>query len=112
MPAAGRGLSLRYEVTSATESSLAPEPASLLAAYPSASMTVVGPLLDEPHFAAVRAEPNVHLHGAMDREAIVSLVSAADVCLLPHVRNALTEAMSPLKLYEYLASGLPAPETR
>jgi glycosyltransferase involved in cell wall biosynthesis len=76
-------------------------------AYPSASMTVVGPLLDEAHFAALRAEPNVHLQGAVDREAIVSLVSAADVCLIPHVRNALTEAMSPLKLYEYLAAGRP-----
>jgi teichuronic acid biosynthesis glycosyltransferase TuaH len=76
-------------------------------AYPSASLTVVGPMLDEAHFAALRAEPNVHLHGAMPREAIVNLVSAADVCLLPHVRNALTEAMSPLKLYEYLAAGRP-----
>ena len=33
------------------------------------------------------------------------MVDAARVCLLPHVRNAVTEAMSPLKLYEYLAAG-------
>jgi glycosyltransferase involved in cell wall biosynthesis len=76
-------------------------------ALPSASIVVVGPLLDEAHFAALRDEPNVHLHGPVPRESVVSLVSAADVCLIPHVRNALTEAMSPLKLYEYLAAGRP-----
>jgi glycosyltransferase involved in cell wall biosynthesis len=76
-------------------------------AYPHASLAIVGPLLDEAHFAALAAEPNVRLHGALQRDAIVSLVSAADVCLIPHVRNALTEAMSPLKLYEYLAAGRP-----
>ena len=75
--------------------------------HPSGSVAVVGPLLDGAHFAALRDEPNVHLHGAVSREAVVALVSAADVCLIPHVRNALTEAMSPLKLYEYLAAGRP-----
>jgi teichuronic acid biosynthesis glycosyltransferase TuaH len=34
-------------------------------------------------------------------------MAAADVCLLPHRRTPLTESMSPLKLYEYLASGRP-----
>ena len=38
---------------------------------------------------------------------MVALVTAADVCLMPHVDNALTRAMSPLKLYEYLAGGAP-----
>jgi len=76
-------------------------------AFPAASIAVVGPLLDEAHFAALGDEPNVHLHGPVPRETVVSLVSAADVCLIPHVRNALTEAMSPLKLYEYLAAGRP-----
>jgi hypothetical protein len=35
------------------------------------------------------------------------MMAAADVGLIPHVRSPLTEAMSPLKLYEYLAGGLP-----
>ena len=35
------------------------------------------------------------------------MIRASRVCLLPHVRSALTEAMSPLKLYEYLAAGRP-----
>ncbi|HEX7298616.1 MAG TPA: glycosyltransferase [Solirubrobacteraceae bacterium] len=76
-------------------------------AFPAASITVVGPLLDDAHFVGLRREPNVHFHGAVSRAEIVSLVSAADACLIPHVRNSLTEAMSPLKLYEYLAGGRP-----
>jgi glycosyltransferase involved in cell wall biosynthesis len=35
------------------------------------------------------------------------LIRQADVGLLPHVSSRLTEAMSPLKLMEYLAAGLP-----
>jgi teichuronic acid biosynthesis glycosyltransferase TuaH len=74
---------------------------------PAASIVMVGPLLDPEHFSALRAEPNVHVHGSVAREQVVGLIGAADACLIPHVRNALTEAMSPLKLYEYLAGGAP-----
>jgi teichuronic acid biosynthesis glycosyltransferase TuaH len=74
---------------------------------PSASIALVGPLLDSEHFSALRAEPNVHIHGPVAREQVVGLIGAADACLIPHVRNALTEAMSPLKLYEYVAGGAP-----
>ena len=38
---------------------------------------------------------------------MVRLIGAAEACLVPHVGNRLTEAMSPLKLYEYLAGGRP-----
>lgn len=76
-------------------------------ARPSASLVVAGPLLDPAHFAGLRAEPNVHVHGAVARAEVVALVAAADACLIPHVRNTLTVAMSPLKLYEYVAGGAP-----
>jgi teichuronic acid biosynthesis glycosyltransferase TuaH len=74
---------------------------------PSASIVLVGPLLDSEHFSALRAEPNVHIRGPVAREQVVGLIGSADACLIPHVRNALTEAMSPLKLYEYVAGGAP-----
>jgi teichuronic acid biosynthesis glycosyltransferase TuaH len=74
---------------------------------PGASIVLAGPLLDPDHFGALRADPNVHIHGPVERAQVVGLVGAADACLIPHVRNALTEAMSPLKLYEYLAGGAP-----
>jgi teichuronic acid biosynthesis glycosyltransferase TuaH len=77
-------------------------------AYPHGSVVFVGPLQDEPHFAAVAALSNVVIRAGMTpRETIVRLIGAADACLIPHVGNRLTEAMSPLKLYEYLAGGRP-----
>jgi teichuronic acid biosynthesis glycosyltransferase TuaH len=33
------------------------------------------------------------------------------VCIIPHVASPLTRAMSPLKLYEYLAAGKPVAAT-
>jgi glycosyltransferase involved in cell wall biosynthesis len=74
---------------------------------PDASFVLVGPLLEPDHFAALRRLSNVHLRPPASRTDVVGLVTAADVCLLPHVSNALTRAMSPLKLYEYLAGGAP-----
>jgi glycosyltransferase involved in cell wall biosynthesis len=76
-------------------------------ALPDASFALVGPLLEPDHFAELRLLTNVHLRPPASRAEVVGLVTAADVCLLPHVNNALTRAMSPLKLYEYLAGGAP-----
>ena len=76
-------------------------------ALPDASFSLVGPLLEPDHFAELRQLSNVHLRPPATRSEVVGLVTAADVCLLPHLDNALTRAMSPLKLYEYLAGGAP-----
>jgi glycosyltransferase involved in cell wall biosynthesis len=76
-------------------------------ARPDCSIALVGPLLEPSHFERLRREPNVHLHPPASREEVVALVVAADACLIPHLDNALTESMSPLKLYEYLAGGAP-----
>jgi glycosyltransferase involved in cell wall biosynthesis len=76
-------------------------------AYPQGSLTFVGPMLDAAHFEALRDLPNVDVRPGLPRTAVPGLVAAADVCVIPHVRNDLTEAMSPLKLYEYLAAGRP-----
>jgi glycosyltransferase involved in cell wall biosynthesis len=76
-------------------------------ALPDASFALVGPLLEPDHFQALRREPNVFIQPPAARAEVVALVAAADACLIPHVRNRLTEAMSPLKLYEYLAGGAP-----
>jgi teichuronic acid biosynthesis glycosyltransferase TuaH len=82
--------------------------AEVAEAYPDGSVVLVGPLLDEEHFAALRGHPNVVIHaGLASRPDVVRLIGAADACLIPHVANRLTEAMSPLKLFEYLAGGRP-----
>ena len=77
-------------------------------AYPDGSIVFVGPIQDEAHFVAVRKRSNVVIRaGLAPRPDVVRLICAAEACFIPHVANRLTEAMSPLKLYEYLAGGRP-----
>jgi len=77
-------------------------------AHPDGTLTLVGPMLDPGHFAELEREPNVRIRaGNHPRGEVVRLIGGADACLIPHVRNRLTEAMSPLKLFEYLAGGRP-----
>lgn len=51
--------------------------------------------------------PNVHFAGKVEPAAVPAILAASDVALIPHETSAVTEAMSPLKAYEYLAAGLP-----
>jgi teichuronic acid biosynthesis glycosyltransferase TuaH len=76
-------------------------------ARPEATIVLAGTLLDREHLAPLCAEPNIEVHAQLSRSAVTGLIRVADVGLIPHVRSSLTEAMSPLKLYEYLAGGLP-----
>lgn len=80
-------------------------------AWPDGSVAVVGPLADPDHLRPLAEAPNVTLPGPVPRPAVASLASTADVCLVPHARLPLTEAMSPLKVYEYLAAGRPVVAT-
>ncbi|HEY7961330.1 MAG TPA: hypothetical protein VID29_05355 [Solirubrobacteraceae bacterium] len=74
---------------------------------PDARIVLAGAAADPVHLAPLRAVRNIELHAPLARAAVTGLVRVADVGLIPHVRSPLTEAMSPLKLYEYLAGGLP-----
>ena len=74
-------------------------------------VVLVGPVTEPDHLAAALAEPNVVTHDSVRRDEVAALCNAADACLLPHRQTPLTEAMSPLKLYEYLASGTPTVAT-
>jgi glycosyltransferase involved in cell wall biosynthesis len=80
-------------------------------AWPQGSVSLVGPVADSAHLQPLLAEPNVTLPGPVSRPEVTALVHAADACLVPHVRTPLTEAMSPLKVYEYLAGGGPVVAT-
>lgn len=80
-------------------------------AWPRGSLVLVGPLEDRAHLAGLLAEPNVFHHGAVAHAAVPAIVAGADACLIPHHRTDLTVAMSPLKLYEYLAAGRPVAVT-
>ena len=72
---------------------------------PGWNIVLVGQLQQPALFAGLMERPNVHVHGLQPRPAVLSMMAAADVCLVAHRRTPMSEAMSPLKLFEYLASG-------
>jgi teichuronic acid biosynthesis glycosyltransferase TuaH len=78
---------------------------------PEWSIVLVGPVVDPAPLKILEGLPNVVVKEWHPRAQILAMVNAARVCLLPHVRSPVTEAMSPLKLYEYLAAGKPTVAT-
>jgi teichuronic acid biosynthesis glycosyltransferase TuaH len=80
-------------------------------AWPEGSVVLVGPVADPAHLEPLKTLPNVLVPGPVERPQVAALVRAADACLVPHRRLPLTEAMSPLKIYEYLAGGRPVAAT-
>ncbi len=56
-------------------------------------------------------EPNIHLLGTRSYEQLPDVLRAVDAGLIPYARNALTESVFPMKVYEYLAAGLPVVAT-
>jgi glycosyltransferase involved in cell wall biosynthesis len=80
--------------------------------YPWATLVLVGPVRmtspEQQHdIEALQARANVHFLGQMSAERVPGFMAACDVGLLPYRYNAWTQAIQPLKLYEYLACGLP-----
>ena len=56
-------------------------------------------------------EPNIHLLGPRTYAELPDVLRAADAGLIPYARNPLTDSIFPMKVYEYLAAGLPVVAT-
>jgi glycosyltransferase involved in cell wall biosynthesis len=69
------------------------------------SIVVAGPIaaVDE----RLRRHPRIVFPGAIAYDALPALAAGAAVLVMPYRRMPATEAMQPLKLKEYLATGLP-----
>jgi glycosyltransferase involved in cell wall biosynthesis len=59
-----------------------------------------------------RPHANLHLMGNRSYTAALEYVNQFDLALIPFVRDALTEAVCPAKLFDYLALGKPILSTR
>ncbi len=55
--------------------------------------------------------PNLEWKGLVHHSRIPEILRASDVLLIPHTESRLTLSMDPLKLYEYLTTGLPIVST-
>lgn len=73
------------------------------------SIVLVGPAA--PAISWRLDAPNVHLIGRRPYSDLPALLAAFDVCVIPFRATRLTAAVSPVKLYEYLAAGKPVVST-
>ncbi len=75
--------------------------------HPDWTIVLVGPQVLLADMEPLKGLPNVVLTGRVPYEEVPSYVKAFDVCVNPYVLDAVAEHCSPLKLYEYLATGKP-----
>jgi glycosyltransferase involved in cell wall biosynthesis len=85
-------------------------------AYPNASLVLVGPVrmvtpAGQSGIEALKSCANVRLVGQVPVEQVPAYMAHCDVGLLPYRDGPWTSHIHPLKLYEYLACGLPVVAT-
>ncbi len=77
-------------------------------ADPAWQVVLVGPIREgDVDEARLRALPNVHLLGDKALAELPAYLKALDVALIPYKLNELSRNIFPLKLFEYLAGGVP-----
>jgi len=77
--------------------------------HPEWSIVLVGPVTAEARHALPDA--NIHLLGRRPYSELPRYLAGFDCCLIPFRASPLTAAVSPVKLYEYLAAGRPVVST-
>jgi glycosyltransferase involved in cell wall biosynthesis len=74
-------------------------------ALPEGSFVLIGPV--DTDVSLLESLPNVHLIGRRDYRELPAYLKGFDVATIPFKINELTLGVNPVKLYEYLAAGLP-----
>jgi len=77
------------------------------------SFVFVGPVEESGRHGVVRLQtlPNAYFLGRKPRQVIPNYVSNFDLCINPFKVDEVSRAVSPLKVYEYLACGKPVLST-
>jgi len=80
---------------------------------PFCRIRLVGPMTRavERERKRLRYIPNLDWKGRVHHSEVPALLRESDVLFLPHKRSTLSLSMDPLKLYEYLTTGLPVVAT-
>lgn len=78
---------------------------------PKYSFIIVGPY-NEKIFKETKQLQNVHILGEMLYEQIPNILAYSDVGIVPFKECNLIRGVSPIKVYEYLAAGLPVVSIR
>ena len=80
-------------------------------AFPEAKVMMIGRALPGVDLSALRACGNIEIHPPVPQNELPGLMKDFDVCLNCFVDNDLSKDVSPLKFYEYLATGIPVVST-
>jgi len=84
--------------------------AELAALRPELSIVLVGPRgAGDPggDISALEQSANIHFAGPREEADLPAVLRGADAGLIPYAINGLTRSVFPMKVYEYLAAGLP-----
>jgi glycosyltransferase involved in cell wall biosynthesis len=77
---------------------------------PDWTLVLVGPVgLGDPStdVSQLTSVPNINLLGPRGHDALPAVLRGAAAGLIPYVHSRLTDSIFPMKVYEYLAAGLP-----
>lgn len=72
--------------------------------YPDCSIVVVGPLYN---ISEVPTRGNIHWVGFKAYEELPAYAQSFDVGIIPFKASSMTEAVNPIKMWEYMATGMP-----
>lgn len=84
--------------------------AEVAALRPEWSIVLVGPRgAGDPtgDLSPLDRAPNIHMIGPRPADDLPQVLRGADIGLIPYAINDLTRSVFPMKVYEYLAAGLP-----
>ncbi|MFQ7688566.1 MAG: glycosyltransferase [Butyricicoccus sp.] len=79
---------------------------------PNATIFLIGRTLPGVDLTTLKQYPNIVFHGLVPQPELPAYLAQMDVCLNVFRAGALSKDVSPLKFYEYLATGKPIVSTR
>lgn len=75
------------------------------------SFVFIGQVINRKTIRSLLQYKNLHYLGDKHYSLLPQYLSWFDICIIPHKVSGITLSMSPLKIYEYLASGKPVVST-
>lgn len=78
---------------------------------PDWTFILIGSAHDTTDVLRLRRHPNLRMLGPKPYEEALKYMRCFDVAIMPHLRNQVSDHMNPLKLYVYVALGIPVVST-
>ncbi len=76
--------------------------------FPHCNLTIIGPLYN---ISQVPQRPNIHWLGFKPYEKLAAYARLFDVGIIPFKKTSMTESVNPIKMWEYMATGMPVVAT-